>query len=211
MLKYLSKREELLNKRNAVKAEKEAQLVDINSKITCQSDLVKQLKTDYFLTLEKDKEEKYKEASELLNKFEIDKKNIESDLTILNKNYYIDYNPEELKQEVRDYINSYELDAKVKKFENAFNKAIKIAEEIGKDTKVISDDITLLLRCMKDLHLDTYNKRALHDNISNMVNGEIDTKLVFNSNVGKYIPVIYYVMLKVGEIYPNTTFYGRGY
>ena len=54
ILKYLQRREELLSKRDAVKAEKEAELSTINAKVEEQSQLVKQLKKEYFLTLDKD-------------------------------------------------------------------------------------------------------------------------------------------------------------
>lgn len=207
ILKYLQIREELLNKRDAVKAEKEAELSTINARVEEQSQVVNQLKKEYFLTLDKDKEAEYKQALELLNGLESAKKELENDLAILSKNYYIDYDPNTIKQEVTDYMNSYELDAKVKKFEKKLKEALAIAEEVGEDTRIISDDITILLRKIKDLHLGTDDKRVLHDEIKNLVNGEIQTKLMFESNIDKYIPCIYEVMVHAGEFYPQNINY----
>ena len=44
ILKYLQRREELLSKRDAVKAEKEAELNAINARVEEQNQLVNQLK-----------------------------------------------------------------------------------------------------------------------------------------------------------------------
>ena len=83
ILKYLQRREELLSKRDAVKAEKEAELNAINAKVEEQSQLVKQLKKEYFLTLDKDKEAEYKQAVELLNGLEDTKKELCHGMRIL--------------------------------------------------------------------------------------------------------------------------------
>ena len=82
ILKYLQKREELLNKRDAVKAEKEAELSTINARVEEQSQLVAQLKKEYFLTLDKNKETEYKQALELLNGLESTKKELDADIVV---------------------------------------------------------------------------------------------------------------------------------
>ena len=130
ILKYLQRREELLSKRDAVKAEKEAELSTINAKVEEQSQLVKQLKKEYFLTLDKDKEAEYKQAVELLNGLEDTKKELDADVTLLNKNYYIDYDPKAVKEEAEEYLKAFGLDAKVKKFDKKLQEAISIAEEV---------------------------------------------------------------------------------
>ena len=208
ILKYLQRREELLSKRDAVKAEKEAELNAINAKVEEQSQLVKQLKKEYFLTLDKDKEAEYKQAVELLNGLEDTKKELDADATVLNKNYYIDYDPETVKEEVGEYLRSFGLDAKVKKFDKKLQEAIAIAEEVGEDTKVIADDITKLLTGLKDIHLPVDDKRVLHNEIKRMINGAFQNKLILgNSNIDRYIPYIYEVMVHAGEFYPQNINY----
>lgn len=202
ILKYLQKREELLNKRDAVKAEKEAELSTINTKVEEQSQLVKQLKKEYFLTLDKNKETEYKQALELLNGLESTKKELDADIALLNKNYYIDYDPKTVKEEVGEYLKAFGLDDKVKKFEKKLQEAKAIAEEVGEDTRIISDEITELLHKLKDIHLSVDDKRVLHDEVKKIANGEISTKLVFEGNISKYIPFIYEVMVKANELYP---------
>ena len=203
ILKYLQRREELLNKRDAVKAEKEAELSTINGKVEEQSQLVKQLKKEYFLTLDKDKEAEYKQAVELLNGLEDTKKELDADVTLLNKNYYIDYDPKVVKEEAEEYLKAFGLDAKVKKFDKKLQEAIAIAEEVGEDTKVIADDITKLLIGLKDIHLPVDDKRVLHNEIKRMINGAFQNKLILetNSNIDRYIPYIYEVMVHANEFY----------
>ena len=193
ILKYLQRREELLSKRDAVKAEKEAELNAINARVEEQNQLVNQLKKEYFLTLDKDKETEYKQALELLNGLEDTKKELDADVTLLNKNYYIDYDPETVKEEVGEYLKAFGLDAKVKKFDKKLQEAIAIAEEVGEDTKVIADDITKLLTGLKDIHLPVDDKRVLHNEIKRMINGAFQNKLILgtNSNIDRYIPYIY--------------------
>ena len=209
ILKYLQKREELLNKRDAVKAEKEAELSTINTRVEEQSQLVAQLKKEYFLTLDKDKETEYKQALELLNGLEDTKKELDADVTLLNKNYYIDYDPETVKEEVGEYLKAFGLDAQVKKFDKKLQEAIAIAEEVGEDTKVIADDITKLLTGLKDIHLPVDDKRVLHNEIKRMINGAFQNKLILgtNSNIDRYIPYIYEVMVHAGEFYPQNINY----
>lgn len=208
ILKYLQRREELLSKRDAVKAEKEAELSTINAKVEEQSRLVKQLKKEYFLTLDKDKEAEYKQAVELLNGLEDTKKELDADVTLLNKNYYIDYDPETVKEEVGEYLKAFGLDAKIKKFDKKLQEAIAIAEEVGEDTKVIADDITELLTGLKDIHLSVEDKRTLHDTIKKSINGALSNKLILetDSNIGRYIPYIYEVMAEANVFYPIDTF-----
>lgn len=205
ILKYLQRREELLSKRDAVKAEKEAELNAINARVEEQNQLVNQLKKEYFLTLDKDKETEYKQALELLNGLEDTKKELDADVTLLNKNYYIDYDPETVKEEVGEYLKAFGLDAKVKKFDKKLQEAIAIAEEVGEDTKVIADDITKLLTGLKDIHLPVDDKRVLHNEIKRMINGAFQNKLILgtNSNIDRYIPYIYEVMVHAGEFYPQ--------
>lgn len=205
ILKYLQRREELLSKRDAVKAEKEAELSTINAKVEEQSQLVKQLKKEYFLTLDKDKEAEYKQALELLNGLENTKKELDADVTLLNKNYYIDYDPETVKEEAEEYLKAFGLDAKVKKFDKKLQEAISIAEEVGEDTRVISDDIAELLTGLKDIHLPVDDKRVLHNEIKRMINGAFQNKLILetNSNIDRYIPYIYEVMVHANEFYPR--------
>ena len=205
ILKYLQKREELLNKRDAVKAEKEAELSTINTRVEEQSQLVAQLKKEYFLTLDKDKETEYKQALELLNGLEDTKKELDADVTLLNKNYYINYDPETVKEEAEEYLKAFGLDAKVKKFDKKLQEAIAIAEEVGEDTKVIADDITKLLIGLKDIHLPVDDKRVLHNEIKRMINGAFQNKLILgtNSNIDRYIPYIYEVMVHANEFYPR--------
>lgn len=209
ILKYLQKREELLNKRDAVKAEKEAELSTINTRVEEQSQLVAQLKKEYFLTLDKNKETEYKQGLELLNGLESTKKELDADVTLLNKNYYIDYDPETVKEEVGEYLKAFGLDAKVKKFEKKLQEAKAIAEEVGEDTKVIADDITKLLTGLKDIHLPVDDKRVLHNEIKRMINGAFQNKLILgtNSNIDRYIPYIYEVMVHAGEFYPQNINY----
>lgn len=209
ILKYLQKREELLNKRDAVKAEKEAELSTINTRVEEQSQLVAQLKKEYFLTLDKNKETEYKQGLELLNGLESTKKELDADVTLLNKNYYIDYDPETVKEEVGEYLKAFGLDAKVKKFDKKLQEAIAIAEEVGEDTKVIADDITKLLTGLKDIHLPVDDKRVLHNEIKRMINGAFQNKLILgtNSNIDRYIPYIYEVMVHAGEFYPQNINY----
>lgn len=209
ILKYLQRREELLSKRDAVKAEKEAELNAINARVEEQNQLVNQLKKEYFLTLDKDKETEYKQALELLNGLEDTKKELDADVTLLNKNYYIDYDPETVKEEVGEYLKSFGLDAKVKKFDKKLQEAIAIAEEVGEDTKVIADDITKLLTGLKDIHLPVDDKRVLHNEIKRMINGAFQNKLILgtNSNIDRYIPYIYEVMVHAGEFYPQNINY----
>lgn len=209
ILKYLQRREELLSKRDAVKAEKEAELSTINAKVEEQSQLVKQLKKEYFLTLDKDKEAEYKQAVELLNGLEGAKKELDADVTLLNKNYYIDYDPETVKEEAEEYLKAFGLDAKVKKFDKKLQEAKAIAEEVGEDTKVIADDITELLTGLKDIHLSVDDKRTLHDTIKKSINGALSNKLILetDSNIDRYIPYIYEVMVHAGEFYPRNINY----
>lgn len=209
ILKYLQRREELLSKRDAVKAEKEAELNAINARVEEQNQLVNQLKKEYFLTLDKDKETEYKQALELLNGLEDTKKELDADVTLLNKNYYIDYDPETVKEEVGEYLKAFGLDAKVKKFDKKLQEAIAIAEEVGEDTKVIADDITKLLIGLKDIHLPVDDKRVLHNEIKRMINGAFQNKLILgtNSNIDRYIPYIYEVMVHAGEFYPQNINY----
>ncbi len=209
ILKYLQKREELLNKRDAVKAEKEAELSTINTRVEEQSQLVAQLKKEYFLTLDKNKETEYKQGLELLNGLESTKKELDADVTLLNKNYYIDYDPETVKEEVGEYLKAFGLDAKIKKFDKKLQEAIAIAEEVGEDTKVIADDITKLLTGLKDIHLPVDDKRVLHNEIKRMINGAFQNKLILgtNSNIDRYIPYIYEVMVHAGEFYPQNINY----
>lgn len=209
ILKYLQKREELLNKRDAVKAEKEAELSTINTRVEEQSQLVAQLKKEYFLTLDKNKETEYKQGLELLNGLESTKKELDADVTLLNKNYYIDYDPETVKEEAEEYLKAFGLDAKVKKFDKKLQEAIAIAEEVGEDTKVIADDITKLLTGLKDIHLPVDDKRVLHNEIKRMINGAFQNKLILgtNSNIDRYIPYIYEVMVHAGEFYPQNINY----
>lgn len=209
ILKYLQRREELLSKRDAVKAEKEAELNAINARVEEQNQLVNQLKKEYFLTLDKDKETEYKQALELLNGLEDTKKELDADVTLLNKNYYIDYDPETVKEEVGEYLKAFGLDAKVKKFDKKLQEAIAIAEEVGEDTKVIADDITKLLTGLKDIHLPVDDKRVLHNEIKRMINGAFQNKLILgtNSNIDRYIPYIYEVMVHAGEFYPQNINY----
>lgn len=203
ILKYLQRREELLSKRDAVKAEKEAELSTINAKVEEQSQLVKQLKKEYFLTLDKDKEAEYKQSVELLNGLEDTKKELDADVTLLNKNYYIDYDPETVKEEVGEYLKAFGLDAKIKKFEKKLQEAKAIAEEVGEDTRVISDDIFILLSGLKDIHLSVADKRTLHNEVKKIVNGHIDERTTFNTNtsISNYIPTIYQVMANANEFY----------
>jgi hypothetical protein len=210
ILKYLQRREELLSKRDAVKAEKEAELSTINTKVEEQSQLVKQLKKEYFLTLDKDKEAEYKQAVELLNGLEDTKKELDADVTLLNKNYYIDYDPETVKEEAEEYLKAFGLDAKVKKFDKKLQEAIAIAEEVGEDTKVIADDITELLTGLKDIHLSVEDKRTLHNTIKKSINGALSNKLILetDSNIDRYIPYIYEVMAEANVFYP-ILFYPR--
>lgn len=205
ILKYLQRREELLSKRDAVKVEKEAELSTINAKVEEQSQLVKQLKKEYFLTLDKDKEAEYKQAVELLNGLEDTKKELDADVTLLNKNYYIDYDPETVKEEVGEYLKAFGLDAKVKKFDKKLQEAIAIAEEVGEDTRVICNDITELLTGLKDIHLSVDDKRTLHDTIKKSINGALSNKLILetDSNIDRYIPYIYQVMAEVNVFYPR--------
>lgn len=205
ILKYLQRREELLSKRDAVKAEKEAELSTINARVEEQSQVVNQLKKEYFLTLDKDKETEYKQALELLNGLEDTKKELDADVTLLNKNYYIDYDPETVKEEAEEYLKAFGLDAKVKKFDKKLQEAIAIAEEVGEDTKVIADDITKLLTGLKDIHLPVDDKRVLHNEIKRMINGAFQNKLILgtNSNIDRYIPYIYEVMVHANEFYPR--------
>ena len=209
ILKYLQKREELLNKRDAVKAEKEAELSTINTRVEEQSQLVAQLKKEYFLTLDKNKETEYKQGLELLNGLESTKKELDADVTLLNKNYYINYDPETVKEEAEEYLKAFGLDAKVKKFDKKLQEAIAIAEEVGEDTKVIADDITKLLTGLKDIHLPVDDKRVLHNEIKRMINGAFQNKLILgtNSNIDRYIPYIYEVMVHAGEFYPQNINY----
>ena len=209
ILKYLQKREEILNKRDAVKAEKEAELSTIYTRVEEQSQLVAQLKKEYFLTLDKNKETEYKQGLELLNGLESTKKELDADVTLLNKNYYIDYDPETVKEEVGEYLKAFGLDAKVKKFEKKLQEAKAIAEEVGEDTKVIADDITKLLTGLKDIHLPVDDKRVLHNEIKRMINGAFQNKLILgtNSNIDRYIPYIYEVMVHAGEFYPQNINY----
>ena len=209
ILKYLQKREELLNKRDAVKAEKEAELSTINTRVEEQSQLVAQLKKEYFLTLDKNKETEYKQGLELLNGLESTKKELDADVTLLNKNYYIDYDPETVKEEVGEYLKAFGLDAKIKKFDKKLQEAIAIAEVVGEDTKVIADDITKLLTGLKDIHLPVDDKRVLHNEIKRMINGAFQNKLILgtNSNIDRYIPYIYEVMVHAGEFYPQNINY----
>lgn len=209
ILKYLQRREELLSKRDAVKAEKEAELSTINAKVEEQSQLVKQLKKEYFLTLDKDKEAEYKQALELLNGLESAKKELDADIALLNKNYYIDYDPETVKEEAEEYLKAFGLDAKIKKFDKKLQEAISIAEEVGEDTKVIADDITELLTGLKDIHLSVDDKRTLHDTIKKSINGALSNKLILetDSNIDRYIPYIYEVMVHAGEFYPQNINY----
>ena len=209
ILKYLQRREELLSKRDAVKAEKEAELSTINARVEEQSQLVAQLKKEYFLTLDKNKETEYKQALELLNGLEDTKKELDADVTLLNKNYYIDYDPETVKEEVGEYLKAFGLDAKIKKFDKKLQEAIAIAEEVGEDTKVIADDITELLTGLKDIHLSVDDKRTLHDTIKKSINGAFQNKLILetNSNIDRYIPYIYEVMVHAGEFYPQNINY----
>lgn len=205
ILKYLQRREELLSKRDAVKAEKEAELSTINAKVEEQSQLVKQLKKEYFLTLDKDKEAEYKQAVELLNGLEDTKKELDADVTLLNKNYYIDYDPETVKEEVGEYLKAFGLDAKIKKFDKKLQEAIAIAEEVGEDTRVICNDITELLTGLKDIHLSVDDKRTLHDTIKKSINGALSNKLILetDSNIDRYIPYIYEVMAEANVFYPR--------
>ncbi len=205
ILKYLQRREELLSKRDAVKAEKEAELNAINARVEEQNQLVNQLKKEYFLTLDKDKETEYKQALELLNGLEDTKKELDADVTLLNKNYYINYDPETVKEEAEEYLKAFGLDAKVKKFDKKLQEAIAIAEEVGEDTKVIADDITKLLIGLKDIHLPVDDKRVLHNEIKRMINGAFQNKLILgtNSNIDRYIPYIYEVMVHANEFYPR--------
>ena len=209
ILKYLQRREELLSKRDAVKAEKEAELNAINARVEEQNQLVNQLKKEYFLTLDKDKETEYKQALELLNGLEDTKKELDADVTLLNKNYYINYDPETVKEEAEEYLKAFGLDAKVKKFDKKLQEAIAIAEEVGEDTKVIADDITKLLTGLKDIHLPVDDKRVLHNEIKRMINGAFQNKLILgtNSNIDRYIPYIYEVMVHAGEFYPQNINY----
>lgn len=209
ILKYLQRREELLSKRDAVKAEKEAELNAINARVEEQNQLVNQLKKEYFLTLDKDKETEYKQALELLNGLEDTKKELDADVTLLNKNYYINYDPETVKEEAEEYLKAFGLDAKVKKFDKKLQEAIAIAEEVGEDTKVIADDITKLLIGLKDIHLPVDDKRVLHNEIKRMINGAFQNKLILgtNSNIDRYIPYIYEVMVHAGEFYPQNINY----
>ena len=205
ILKYLQRREELLSKRDAVKAEKEAELNAINARVEEQNQLVNQLKKEYFLTLDKDKETEYKQALELLNGLEDTKKELDADVTLLNKNYYINYDPETVKEEAEEYLKAFGLDAKVKKFDKKLQEAIAIAEEVGEDTKVIADDITKLLIGLKDIHLPVDDKGVLHNEIKRMINGAFQNKLILgtNSNIDRYIPYIYEVMVHANEFYPR--------
>lgn len=209
ILKYLQKREELLNKRDAVKAEKEAELSTINTRVEEQSQLVAQLKKEYFLTLDKNKETEYKQGLELLNGLESTKKELDADIALLNKNYYIEYDPETVKEEVGEYLKAFGLDDKVKKFEKKLQEAIAIAEDVGEDTRIISDEITELLHKLKDIHLPVDDKRVLHNEIKRMINGAFQNKLILgtNSNIDRYIPYIYEVMVHAGEFYPQNINY----
>lgn len=209
ILKYLQKREELLNKRDAVKSEKEAELSTINTRVEEQSQLVAQLKKEYFLTLDKNKETEYKQGLELLNGLESTKKELDADVTLLNKNYYIEYDPETVKEEVGEYLKAFGLDDKVKKFEKKLQEAIAIAEDVGEDTRIISDEITELLHKLKDIHLPVDDKRVLHNEIKRMINGAFQNKLILgtNSNIDRYIPYIYEVMVHAGEFYPQNINY----
>lgn len=202
ILKYLQRREELLSKRDAVKAEKEAELSTINTKVEEQSQLVAQLKKEYFLTLDKNKETEYKQALELLNGLESTKKELDADIALLNKNYYIDYDPEIVKEEVGEYLKAFGLDDKVKKFEKKLQEAKAIAEEVGEDTRIISEEITELLTKLKDIHLSVADKRLLHNEVKKMVNGPLQTKLVMENNIGRYIPWVHEVIIHANELYP---------
>lgn len=209
ILKYLQKREELLNKRDSVKSEKEAELSTINTRVEEQSQLVAQLKKEYFLTLDKNKETEYKQGLELLNGLESTKKELDADIALLNKNYYIEYDPETVKEEVGEYLKAFGLDDKVKKFEKKLQEAIAIAEDVGEDTRIISDEITELLHKLKDIHLPVDDKRVLHNEIKRMINGAFQNKLILgtNSNIDRYIPYIYEVMVHAGEFYPQNINY----